>query len=120
MKTRKFATHFKTYACEGDTITARLPGGYYATARIVRDDCSDTPDERQDGFWPSLDPKSAGYIGAKSPSTLRKHMARAKEVMRAWLADEWFYCGVCVAQAYAILNQLGAKARAALKLAKES
>ncbi len=93
---RKFKTHFQTYACEGDTITARLPGGYTATARIVRDDCSDTPDERQDGFYPSLDPKAAGYIGAKSRRTLERHTARANEVMRAWKADEWFYCGVCV------------------------
>ena len=95
-QSRKFKTRFRTYACEGDSITAHLPGGYYAKATIVRDDCSDRPDERQDGFWPSLDPKAAGYIGAKSQRALQRHMARAKEVMRAWEQDEWFYCGVCV------------------------
>lgn len=92
----KFRTPFKTFVCEGDRITAELPGGYTATATIVRDDCVDRPDQRDDGFWPSRDPKAAGYIGAKSDRTFRKHMARAKATLLAWEADEWFYCGVCV------------------------
>lgn len=100
-QSRKFTTPFAKFVCEGDTITARLPGGYCATARIVRDDCSDTPPQRDDGFWPSLDPKAAGYIGGKLIGRARKRafarqMTRAKEVLRAWEADEWFYCGVCV------------------------
>ena len=70
--------------------------GFVATASIYRDDAADRPDERDEGFWPSLDPKSAGYIGPKSPRTLRRHYAKAQAVMRAWENDEWFYCGVAV------------------------
>jgi len=90
-----FTKDFDRYVCEGDTITCHVDG-FDLTARIYRDDCSDRPDERQDGFWPSLDPQSAGYIGPKSQRTLDRHMARAKAVMNAWLNDEWFYCGVAV------------------------
>lgn len=60
------------------------------------DDDYGAPDERQDGFWPSLDPDDAGYIGNKPKSTLVRHMAHAEQVMQAWKDDEWFYCGVAV------------------------
>lgn len=90
-----FKQKFQNYVCVGDSISCSVDG-FDVTARIYRDDCSDKPDERQDGFWPSLDPKSAGYIGAKSKRTLARHHAKAENVMRAWLADEWFYCGVAV------------------------
>jgi hypothetical protein len=70
--------------------------GLTVRAWTERDDNSDAPDERDEGFWPSLDPKSAGYIGPKSKRTLRRHMARAHRVMEAWRNDEWDYCGVCV------------------------
>ncbi len=88
-----FTEKFNRYACEGDTITAEVDG-FTIKATIRADDCSDAPDERQDGFWPSLDPKDAGYIGAKSPRTLARHMAKAQAVMDAWKRDQWFYCGV--------------------------
>ena len=91
-----FTQHFGDsgrYVYEGDTITCTI-NGFDVTARIVRDEHSDKPDEMQDGFWPSLDPNDAGYIGPKSESTLRRHMARARQVMQAWEQDEWFYCGV--------------------------
>lgn len=90
-----FKKPFSNYACEGDTITA-TSGRFTLTARLYRDDCSDAPDERQDGFWPSLDPNDAGYIGPKSQRTLERHKAKAVEAMPAWRADEWFYCGVAV------------------------
>jgi hypothetical protein len=91
-----FKVNFADYACEGDTISCDLPNGLTATARIYRDDCSDKPDERDDGFWPSLDPKAAGYIGDKSPAALRAARAKAERIMAAWRNDEWFYCGVVV------------------------
>ena len=87
---------FSAYVCEGDTVEVEHNGITYR-ARIERDDVSDKPDERQDGFWPSLNPDSDGFIGSKSPRTLARHMARARAVMAAWEADEWFYCGVVVA-----------------------
>ena len=86
---------FDTYVCEGDTVELEIDG-FTLTATVYRDDDSGAPDQEQDGFWPSLDPKDAGYIGPKSKSTLARHIARAKEVMQAWKDDEWFWCGVAV------------------------
>ena len=89
---------FDRYVCEGDTVTLDIDG-FTLTATLYSDDGSDgsdAPDERDDGFWPSLDPDDAGYIGNKSKSTLARHLARAKQVMQAWKDDEWFYCGVAV------------------------
>lgn len=88
-QSRKFRTPFARFVCEGDRITARLPGGCRATAVIIRDDSSDTPAERDDGFWPSMDPKAAGYIGGRASAKAMKRafdrqMVRAKETMRAW------------------------------------
>ena len=89
-----FRERFDSYVCEGDTITTKA-GGFTVTARIVRDDCPDAPDRRQDGFWPSLDPQDAGFIGAgKGRAELDTATARARAVMDAWEQDEWFYCGV--------------------------
>lgn len=86
---------FDRYVCEGDAVTVEIDG-FTLTATIYRDDDGSAPDERQDGFWPSLDENDAGYIGAKSKSTLARHKARAEAVMQAWRDDEWFYCGVAV------------------------
>lgn len=87
--------HFDSFVCDGDTVTLEIEG-FTLTATIYRDDDCSAPDERQDGFWPSLDPNNDGYIGPKSKSTLARHMARAREVLRSWQADEWFYVGVAV------------------------
>lgn len=86
---------FHAFVCVGDTVTTDTDG-YTLTATIYRDDCGDRPDQRSDGFWPSLDPKAAGYIGPKSQRTLQRRMATAQAVMTAWKNDEWFYCGVVV------------------------
>ena len=45
-----FSERFQSYVCEGDAIDCEADG-YTVTARIVRDDCPDAPDERHDGFW---------------------------------------------------------------------
>ena len=91
-----FGETFDSYVCEGDIITAQVDG-YTVTARVVRDDSPDAPDQRQDGFWPTLDPQDTGYIGAgKTDADLEQAMAKAKAVMDAWEADEWFYCGIVV------------------------
>jgi hypothetical protein len=91
----QFAYGFRNYVCEGDSIETTC-GGFRFVATVYRDDSNDKPDERQDGFWPSLNPQDAGYIGAKSLRTLARHTARAQSVMDAWKRDEWFYCGVAV------------------------
>lgn len=90
-----FKQQFKSYVCEGDSIACEVDG-MECRATIYRDEVVDTPEERNDGFWPSLDPKSAGYIGPKSKRSLARHMAKAQAVMDAWKRDEWWYCGVAV------------------------
>lgn len=86
---------FDSYVCDGDSVTVEYDG-FTLTAHTERDDDCSAPDERQDGYWPSLDPESDGYIGPKSKSTLRRHTASATAIMEAWKRDEWDYCGVCV------------------------
>jgi hypothetical protein len=90
-----FKTGFNRYALEGDTISCEVDG-YTVTARLFRDDCGDAPDERDDGFWPSLDPKEAGWIGSNSRTELERQRTKAREVMKAWKANEWFYVGISV------------------------
>lgn len=99
MSEPKFPKAFHKYVCEGDTLAIEHNGISYV-AKIVRDDDTESPDKRDDGFWPSLDPESTGYIGPKSKSTLRKHMARAKATLEAWNKDEWFYCGVMISASF--------------------
>lgn len=86
---------FDKYAIEGETVSLSIDG-FDLVATIYRDDDATSPDKRDDGFWPSLDPNSCGYIGDKSKSTLSRHMRKAKDVLQAWKDDEWFYCGVAV------------------------
>ncbi len=86
---------FSNCVCPGDSISWTRDG-FDVKARIEYDDDTSPPDKRQDGFWPSLDPEDAGYIGPYSKKTLQRHAGRAQEVMRAWKQGEWFYCGVCV------------------------
>ena len=89
----RFNKAFDKYVCEGDTIIASSEG-FLIRARIVRDDDAGRPDQRVDGFWPSLDPNDHGYIGDKSPEDLALETARANDVMAKWKNDEWFYGGV--------------------------
>jgi len=90
-----FIERFQTFVCEGDRIDAEVDG-FLVSARIVRDDCPDAPDHRQDGFWPSLYKDAPGFIGAGNGWRDRfdKAQAHAEDVMRAWRENEWFYCGI--------------------------
>lgn len=56
------------------------------------DDSPDRPDERDDGFWPSLDPDAAGYIG--EGGDFNAEMEKAQARMAAWEADDWHYMGL--------------------------
>jgi len=88
------STKFDSYVCEGDTITAQMDG-FTVTARVVRDDNPDAPDDRQDGFWPSLRPQDAGYIGeGKTEADLAAAGRQSRRIMQAWRDNEWFYCGI--------------------------
>lgn len=87
-----FIKGFDTYACDGDTITCAVEG-FDITATIHHDDCSDTPDERDDGFWPSKDENAAGYV---LPENFDTEQVKAEHVMEAWKNDEWWYVGITV------------------------
>ena len=95
-----FTERFQTFVCEGDSITCEI-AGFEITARIVRDDCTDAPDERQDGFWPSLYKDAPGFIGPGPNHRQRfaEAQAKAEAVMEAWRRDEWFYCGIVLSVA---------------------
>lgn len=93
MTDNRFNRSFDSYACIGDRITADV-GGFEVIATIHHDDSPDRPDENNDGFWPSRDPKAAGWIGNDPAVSFEDQQAHAEEVMRAWEADEWCYVGV--------------------------
>lgn len=95
MSAMTFTEKFDSFVCEGDSLTCEAHG-FTITARLVRDDCGDAPDQRQDGFWPSLYKDAAGFIGAGNGWRDRfdAAQARAEAVMEAWRKDEWFYCGI--------------------------
>ncbi|MFC2950799.1 hypothetical protein ACFOOP_02600 [Marinicaulis aureus] len=90
-----FTEKFDSFVCEGDSIACEADG-FEIAARVVRDDCPDAPDKRQDGFWPSEYIGDPGFIGP-GPNwrqRLAESRAEAEAIMAAWRNDEWFYCGV--------------------------
>jgi hypothetical protein len=90
-----FTKGFDAHVCEGDSITCEVDG-FEIRATITRDDDSTRPDARDCGFWPSKNPLSNGYVGENPPVPFETQMKKAQAVMDTWLADKWFYCGVCV------------------------
>lgn len=96
-----FTQGFEKYVCIGDSITCEVEG-YAVTARIFPDDNPARPDERQDGFWPSLYKDAAGFIGT-GPNWRERFdvaKARAEAVMDAWEKDEWFYGGIVLSVSF--------------------
>lgn len=89
-----FTETFDAYVCLGDSITCEVQG-YTVEARICHDDTGGRPDQRQDGFWPSLDRNEAGFIGdGKTIDDFAREQAKAQAIMDAWKNNNWFYCGV--------------------------
>lgn len=104
-----FTERFNSFVCAGDAITCET-GGFIVSARIIPDDCPDAPDQRQEGFWPSLYKDAPGFIGEPDEELVRgtnspangnnfrarfaKAQAEAEALMAGWRKGEWFYCGV--------------------------
>lgn len=83
---------FDKYTFDGATRECEIEG-FTLTAKIVRDDNSDAPDEMDEGFWPSKDKNAAGYV---LPENFDVQQAQAERAMDAWHKDKWLYVGVVV------------------------
>ena len=90
-----FTERFRPFVCPGDVITCEA-GPFTVLAQIVPDDCPDSPDQRQDGFWPSLCIGAPGFIGPgpNHRQRLADAQAKAEAVMEGWRKGDWFYCGI--------------------------
>jgi len=90
-----FTQRFQPFVCAGDSITCEA-GPFTVLAQIVPDDCPDAPDQRQDGFWPSLYKDAPGFIGPGPNHRQRfaEAQAKAEAVMDGWRKGDWFYCGI--------------------------
>jgi hypothetical protein len=90
-----FKERFASFVCPGDVITCETEG-FTVSARIVPDDCPDPPDQRQDGFWPSLYRDAPGFIGPGNNFRERfaRAQAEAEALMEGWRRGEWFHCGI--------------------------
>jgi hypothetical protein len=90
-----FTERFRPFVCPGDVITCEA-GPFTVLAQVVPDDCPDAPDQRQDGFWPSLYIGEPGFIGPgpKHRQRLADAQAKAEAVMEGWRQGDWFYCGI--------------------------
>ena len=104
-----FKERFASFVCPGDVITCETEG-FSVSARIVPDDCPDPPDQRQDGFWPSLYRDAPGFMGEPDQELVRgsnspangnnfrqrfaKAQAEAEALMDGWRKSDWFYCGI--------------------------
>ena len=90
-----FTERFRPFVCPGDVITCGA-GPFTVLAQVVIDDCPDSPDQRQDGFWPSLYIGAPGFIGP-GPNHRQRFadaQAKAEAVMEGWRNRDWFYCGI--------------------------
>ena len=90
-----FKTSFSSFVCLGDVITCEV-GPFTVLAQVVPDDCPDAPDQRQDGFWPSLYKDAPGFIGPGPNHRQRfaEAQAKAEAIMEGWRKGDWFYCGI--------------------------
>jgi len=90
-----FTNNFAAFVCPGDAITGEA-GPFTVLAQVVPDDCPDAPDQRHDGFWPSLYADAPGFIGPGPNHRQRFAYAQAKAeaVMEGWRKGDWFYCGI--------------------------
>lgn len=72
------------------------PDGFYVQFErvLVDDETAGPPDKMMDGYWPSLDPASAGYIGDKTTAELKRETAKAKARITRWQNNGWRYVGV--------------------------
>lgn len=59
--------------------------------RTVTDESIDSPEERDEGFWPSTSLNSPGYV---DPENYLEELRKARERMDHFNAGDWEYVGV--------------------------
>ena len=123
-----FTERFDSFVCPGDTITCEVDGFTVMAAIVLElrgsenapmerfpEQRPDAPDQRQDGFWPSLYINDPGFIGEADQKSVQwtdfpperngfrerfaKAQAEAEAVMEAWRKGDWFYCGIVLSVA---------------------
>lgn len=88
-----------TIRCEVDGITYR--------ATVYRDDDATSPAERDEGFWPSLDPRAPGFIGENPERSFETQQADCEAVVTRWKAGKMVYCGIAVTATKAGVELIG-------------
>mgnify|MGYP001559832617 CR=1 FL=1 len=61
---------------------------------VTPDDCSDAPDERDDGYWPSRDPDDCGYVGEITDEEFQAMHDKAQARYDAWKRGDWCFVGI--------------------------
>lgn len=77
-------------------IDSKRPQAVHITwsRKEVHDDTQDAPDANNDGFWPSLNPDAAGYIGANPERSFEEQQAAAQARYDGFYAADWHYVSV--------------------------
>lgn len=75
----------KMDACKTQIVITRL---------LEDDDSGDRPDERDEGFYPSLDASAAGYVGAGNEHDYNRQMDIARRRIALFDNGIWNYVGV--------------------------
>lgn len=78
-----FTKKFDRYACEGDSIECTIDG-FDAVARIVRDNDA------------HIDDDDCHNIDQKVTGCNEEQQAKLLDARKAYMNDEWFYCGIVV------------------------
>lgn len=60
----------------------------------IYDDYQRKPDENDEGFWPSQDKNSPGYVGDIPKEEFLKQAGAAVARMAAWENGDWNYIGI--------------------------
>lgn len=93
-------------------LDTKKPDGFYIQFHILTpaDDSGDTPEDHNEGFWPSRDKDDAGYIGAGRDFEARFSAAHdeAQARLERFNSGDWHYIGV-QAEAHCLLvhNDVG-------------
>jgi len=77
-------------------VDTKKPDGFYVQFErvILPDDSGDRPDDNDEGFWPSLDPMKAGWVGDNPERSFEDHLQAAHDRMAAFERGDWGYVGV--------------------------